>query len=35
MTGTTYEVNRWTQPYRVCDDCEAAEPVRSDRFGRG
>lgn len=32
MTGTTYEVNPWTPPYRVCAACEAAAPVRSDRL---
>ena len=33
MTGTTYDTSPWTPPYRVCDACEDAEPVRSDRFG--
>lgn len=30
MTGTTYQTNRWTPPYRVCDRCEENEPVGSD-----
>ena len=33
MTGTTYDINPWTPPYRVCDACEDAEPVASDSFG--
>lgn len=33
MTGTTYRTNRWMPPYRVCNRCEADEPVRSDRTG--
>ena len=33
MTGTTYNTNPWTPPYRVCHACEEAEPVGTDRFG--